>query len=79
MYECASFSEENSHLDILGTLVSLGCDFSTTTAPNFKSWPEPCVHAPEYSPWHHYPPDDPFYIDYVGAILRVNPGKLTAS
>jgi hypothetical protein len=42
MYDCASFISESRHLDVLDTLVELGCDFNNTPSPHFTSWPKPC-------------------------------------
>ncbi|KAH8651793.1 hypothetical protein BGZ61DRAFT_487579 [Ilyonectria robusta] len=73
MYNCASFSSTNRHLEIIEAVTSLGCDFSTTASPSFESWPEPCVHDPELACFVRMMPEDPFYLEYMGIILKSNP------
>ncbi|KAH6955652.1 ankyrin repeat-containing domain protein [Ilyonectria sp. MPI-CAGE-AT-0026] len=73
MYNCASFSSTNRHLEIIEAVTSLGCDFSTTVSPSFESWPEPCVHDPELARFVRMIPEDPFYLEYMGIILKSNP------
>ncbi|CAM1509802.1 Fc.00g001370.m01.CDS01 [Cosmosporella sp. VM-42] len=73
MYDCASFSCDNRHLDIINAVVALGCDFSSTPSPNFDSWPQPCVHDPGYTEFCRIIPEDPFYLEYLETILETNP------
>lgn len=75
MYSCASFNSENRHLKMVDAVTSLGCDFSTTPSPSFESWPQPCVHDPELAAYVRIIPEDPFYLEYMGIVLKSNPGN----
>ncbi|KAF7557967.1 hypothetical protein G7Z17_g242 [Cylindrodendrum hubeiense] len=70
---CASFNKESCHLAIIEALVDLGCDFSTTASPNFESWPKPCIDDQSFTAFHRIIPEDPFYVDYLGVVLKSNP------
>lgn len=75
MCASASHNSEGFHLRILENVLEIGYDFDNSPAPQFESWPRPCVDdlAGEFS----IPiiPRDPFFIEYLSAIVRTNQGK----
>ncbi|KAJ3517500.1 hypothetical protein NM208_g14693 [Fusarium decemcellulare] len=73
LYLCASFNQEDRHLDMISSLISLGCDFSDAASPTFESWPEPCIEGMEVTAYRRVITEDPFFVDFLGTILKVNP------
>jgi hypothetical protein len=71
----ASCNSEGCHLIIVDGLLKLGCDFSNSPAPQFESWPKPCAddQGGEFS--ISIIPPDPFFVEYLVAIVRANQGK----
>jgi hypothetical protein len=71
----ASHNSEGSHLGALENVLDIGYDFDNSPAPQFESWPRPCVDdlAGEFSA--SIIPPDPFFIEYLSEIVRTNQGK----
>ena len=71
----ASHNSEGCHLHVLENVLEIGYDFDNSPAPQFESWPRPCVVdlAGEFS--MPMIPQDPFFIEYLSAIVRTNQGK----
>ena len=75
LLSCASWNSEGRHLVVVENLLRFGIDFSTSPAPQFESWPKPCPDdlAGEFS--MSVIPPDPFFVEFLTAILRTNHGK----
>jgi hypothetical protein len=73
LLSCA-WNSESRHLVVVENLLKFGIDFSTSPAPQFESWPKPCPDdlAGEFSP--SVIPPDPFFIEFLTAILGTNQG-----
>ncbi|KAE8451015.1 hypothetical protein EG329_005455 [Mollisiaceae sp. DMI_Dod_QoI] len=74
LYASASHNSEGWHLYVLEIVLEIGYDFDNSPAPQFKSWPRPCVDdlAGEFS--MSIIPSDPFFIEYLSTIVRTNQG-----
>jgi hypothetical protein len=74
LLSCAGWNSEGRHLDVVENLLKFGIDFSTSPAPQFESWPKPCPDnlGGEFSV-SRIPPD-PFFAEFLTAILRTNQG-----
>lgn len=75
MYACASHNSEGWHLDVLENVLEVGYDFNNSPAPQFESWPKPC--ADDLGGEFSMPiiPRDPFFIEFLSAIVRTNQGN----
>ena len=75
MCASASHNSEGWHLDVLHNVLEIGYDFDNSPAPQFESWPKPCVDdlAGEFS--MSIIPPDPFFIEYLSTIVRTNHSK----
>jgi hypothetical protein len=74
LLSCASWNSGGRHLDVVENLLKFGIDFSNSPAPQFESWPKPCPDdmAGEFS--ISVIPPDPFFVEFLTAILRTNQG-----
>jgi hypothetical protein len=74
LLSCASWNSEGRHLVVVENLLKFGIDFSASPAPQFESWPKPCPddQAGEFS--RPVIPPDPFFVEFLTAILRTNQG-----
>ena len=82
MYETAAWSSNSCHLALVSALVETGHGFEEVNSPLFDSWPTPAL--PELAPNEHYgEPDyaavDPFYLEFIQAVVSVNEGGLSYS
>ncbi|KAL2825876.1 hypothetical protein BJY01DRAFT_256150 [Aspergillus pseudoustus] len=74
LIQCARWTARNLHLDVLDILLKNGYPVDAVDSPIFKNWPK--VSARRFTPQI---PDDPFFIEFIGKIDRVEPtfGGLT--
>jgi hypothetical protein len=75
LYASASHNSEGLHLRILEDVLEIGYDFDNSPAPQFESWPRPC--ADDLGGEFSIPiiPQDPFFLEYLSAIVRTNQGN----
>jgi hypothetical protein len=75
LYASASHNSEGLHLHILEDVLEIGYDFDNSPAPQFESWPRPC--ADDLGGEFSIPiiPQDPFFLEYLSAIVRTNQGN----
>lgn len=75
LYASASHNSEGRHLHVLENVLEIGYNFENSPAPQFESWPKPCVDDLGIEFSMPIIPPDPFFIEYLSAIARTNQGK----
>ncbi|KAH6892387.1 hypothetical protein B0T10DRAFT_537419 [Thelonectria olida] len=66
---CASWIGEGWRLDLLQSILEYGFDAAAIHPPVFEEWPVAC--SPDWDSVEFTP--DPFFVEYVGILLKHNP------
>jgi hypothetical protein len=72
LVRCADWIGEGRHLDLLEAILSYGFDATVIHASSFEDWPVTC--STDWCGGGGTP--DPFFVEYIGTILKYSPSKL---
>lgn len=75
LYASASHNSEGWHVYVIENVLKIGYDFDNSPAPQFESWPKPCIDDLAGDFTMPIIPHDPFFIEYLRAIVRTNQGR----
>lgn len=69
--QCASWMRVGRHLELLYLVLQLGFDSSKFDSPLFQDWPPPFSYC-----WRSEDSTiDPFFLEYLAAIAKEDPGQ----